>query len=164
MTAGVLMSAAYRVPSRIPVMSRSSGRTSSSHGASSSGCRLAGAFSAVSIEAVGCQNARSGVSPVATLVWTPCSYGSGMVTTSTSAPVASSNADTTASGTVTELWAAQIVRSTPDRSAVWSGQATGSADPASPPPPALGSEQAVASSATAPLTTARSSTTAPTGV
>ncbi len=43
------------------------------HGAPSSDWRFCFALSEVSCDAVGCQNARSGLSPVATFVWTPCS-------------------------------------------------------------------------------------------
>src|SRR2546428_3374641 len=106
-------------------MSFSSGESFDSQGASVSGCRFVLALIAVSMDAVGCQKARSGLSPVATLVCTPCSYGSGMVTTSTSAPVAFSNAATTCSGTVLLFWAAQIVSLTPLSEAVGSGQETG---------------------------------------
>jgi hypothetical protein len=79
---------------------------------------------AVSIDAVGCQNARSGLSPVATFVWMPCSYGSGMVTTSTAAPVARLKAATTFSGTLVLFCAAQTVSLTPWSFAVGSGQVT----------------------------------------
>ncbi len=114
---------------------------SSSHGASSSGCRFCFALMPASIDAVGCQNARSGLSPVAILVWMLCSYGSVIVTTSTLAPVVSSNASTTASGTVLEFCAAQMVSSTPDRSASCAGHSAGA--PPEVEPPAPGSEQAV---------------------
>ena len=105
-------------------MSRRSGASFDSQGASVSGCRLALALTAVSIEAVGCQNARSGLSPVATFVWTPCSYGSGMVTTWTLAPVACWKPSMTFLGTVLLFCAAQIVSFTPSSFAVGSAQVT----------------------------------------
>src|SRR4051794_25363651 len=116
------MSAAYRVPLRMPVMSRRSGASLDSHGASVSGCRLFLALIEVSSEAVGCQNAISGLSPVATLVWTLCSYGSGIVTTWTVAPVACWKDSTTFFGTVLLFCAAQMVSLTPASLAVGSGQ------------------------------------------
>src|SRR3954465_8176314 len=94
-------------------MSRSLGASFGGQGAPVSGCRLAFALIAVSMDAVGCQNARSGLSPGATFVCTPCSYGSGMVTTLTVAPVAVWKASMTCLGTVLLFWAAQIVRLTP---------------------------------------------------
>src|SRR3954451_11961162 len=108
-------------------MSRSSGASLGSHGASSSGWRLVFALMAVSIEEVGCQKARSGLSPVATLVWMLCSYGSGIVTTWTDAPVACSKAATTCLGTVLLFCAAQTVSLTPSSFAVGSAQAAGAA-------------------------------------
>jgi hypothetical protein len=78
------------------------------------------ALIAVSIDAVGCQKAMSGLSPVATFVWMPCSYGSGMVTTSTVAPVAAWKPSTTFSGMVLLFCAAQIVSLTPSSFAVGS--------------------------------------------
>src|SRR5437660_686089 len=95
------------------------------HGAPSSGWRFCVAFSEVSSEAVGCQKARSGLSPVATLVCTPCSYGSGMVTTLTLAPVAFWKPSTTDCGVLLEFWAAQTVSVTPSSFVDWDGQSTG---------------------------------------
>src|SRR5688572_17864264 len=114
----------------MPVMSLSSGASFGSHGASVSGWRFVFALIAVSIDAVGCQNARSGLSPVATFVCTPCSYGSGIVTTSTSAPVACSNADTTCAGTVLLFCAAHTVSFTPANDDVGSGQPAGPSEEA----------------------------------
>src|ERR1035437_3044003 len=94
----------------MPVMSFRFPVYLSTHGAPSRACRLVLAFRAVSIDAVGCQKARSGLSPVATLVWIPCSYGSGIVTTFTVAPVSFSKPATTLSGVLLEFWAAQMVR------------------------------------------------------
>src|SRR3954451_7690354 len=105
-------------------MSRSFGSILSSQGAPVSGCRLVLALIAVSIEAVGCQNARSGLSPVATLVCTPCSYGSGTVTTWTVAPVAFWKPSTTFCGMVLLFCAAQMVSLTPSSLAVGSAQVT----------------------------------------
>src|SRR4051812_7879492 len=104
-------------------MSRTAGSRLSSQGASSSVCRLVLACSTDSWLAVGCQNARSGLSPVATLVCTLCSYGSGMVTTLTLAPVAFSNPAITGFGTSVEFCAAQMVRVLPLSEAVGEGQA-----------------------------------------
>src|SRR3954447_25582296 len=104
-------------------MSRTAGSRLSSQGASSRTCRLVLACSTDSWLAVGCQKARSGLSPVATLVCTPCSYGSGMVTTFTLAPVAFSNPAITGFGTSVEFCAAQMVRLVPLSEAVGEGQA-----------------------------------------
>src|SRR5690348_2535176 len=68
-----------------------------------------------------------------------------MVTTSTSAPVSSSNPAITPSGTVLEFCAAQTVRVVPARSASWAGQSAG--PPESVPVP--GSEHPVRASAPA---------------
>src|SRR3954468_13960221 len=103
-------------------MSFSRGSSFGSQGAPVSGWRLALALIAVSMDAVGCQKARSGLSPVATLVCTPCSYGSGMVTTLTVAPVARWKASITCLGTVLLFWAAQMVRPTPSSLAEGSAQ------------------------------------------
>src|SRR3954453_18363811 len=112
-------------------MSFSRGSSFGSQGAPVSGWRLALALIAVSMDAVGCQKARSGLSPVATFVCTPCSYGSGMVTTLTFAPVAFSKPEMTLSGVLFEFCAAQMVRLTPSSFVSCAGH---DALPALPPP------------------------------
>ncbi|WP_218671339.1 hypothetical protein [Microbispora sp. GKU 823] len=129
-----------------------------SQGAWSSGCRFVLALMAVSMDAVGCQNARSGLSPVATLVCTPCSYGSGMVTISTFAPVALPNASTTCLGTALLFCAAQIVRVTPSSLAVGSAQVVAAASPAAPP--AVSAEESTEGSLQAAAPAAITATTA----
>src|SRR3954468_10797438 len=104
-------------------MSFSRGSSFGSQGAPVSGWRLALALIAVSMDAVGCQKAMSGLSPVATLVCTPCSYGSGTVTTLTVAPVAFWNPSMTLVGTVLLFCAAQMVSVTPSSLVFGSGHA-----------------------------------------
>src|SRR6266516_8081652 len=109
----------------MPVMLRSGGLNLFTHGAPSRGCRLFVAFRLVSSEAVGCQNARSGLSPDATLVCRSCSYGSGIVTTLILAPVAASKSEITFPAVLLLFCAAQIARLTPSRLAGSAGQAAG---------------------------------------
>src|SRR5665647_69380 len=103
----------------------------STQGAPSKDCRVVFALIAVSIEAVGCQKARSGSSPVATLVWMFCSYGSGIATIFTSAPVNFSKPLTTPFIVVLAPLDPQMVRLTPLRLVFSAGHVVG---PAVPPP------------------------------
>src|SRR3954467_1016943 len=106
-------------------MLRSAGWNLAIHGAPSRVCRLAVALRLVNSDAVGCQKARSGLSPDATFVWPPCSYGSGMVTTWTLAPVAAWKSLITFLATVLLFCAAQMVSVVPFSLAVSLGQPAG---------------------------------------
>src|SRR4051812_22073679 len=107
----------------MPVMLRSGGLNLFTHGAPSRDCRLFDALRLVSSEAVGCQKARSGLSPDATLVCRSCSYGSGTVTTLILAPVADWKSAITFLAVMLLFCAAQMVRLTPSSLAVSAGQA-----------------------------------------
>lgn len=73
MTEGAETKAAERFPSRVPPALRTLASVAASQGAPSRGWRRSLAPRLSSWEVVGCHMARSGRSPVATLVWTPCS-------------------------------------------------------------------------------------------
>lgn len=131
----------------MPVASFRAGVYLSINGAPSRGCKFCLALMAVNCDAVGCQKARSGLSPDATFVCTLCSYGSGTVTMLIFAPVAVVKSSATFLATVLLFCAAQMVRFTPSSFAVCSGQEAGAPESALPVP-APGSLQPAISSAT----------------
>src|SRR5436309_819319 len=127
----------------------SAGLNLPTHGAPSRVCRLAEALRLVSSDAVGCQNARSGLSPEATLVCTSCSYGSGIVTILIFAPVAALKSDATFFAIVLLFWAAQMVNVVPSSLAVSLGQADGAEFLSLPEPGLLHAARTIDATATA---------------